>query len=106
MKIGILGVGHLARAAALGLADPPAALEPVNAEWVRRALRLEVAERMDATGQVLAEVPEDEAAEVLDRLAAAGIESLAICFLNAYRNGVNEARLREFTAMLEKSLLR
>ncbi len=65
---------------------------------VRRALRLEVAERMDATGQVLAAVPEEEAESVLETFAAAGVESVAVCFLNAYRNGVNEARLREMIA--------
>lgn len=42
----------MARGAALGLADPPAALEPVNAEWVRRALRLSARDYLAAVNQL------------------------------------------------------
>jgi N-methylhydantoinase A len=62
---------------------------------VPRRLRFTVPERIGVKGDVL--VPLDEGA--LDaagaRLAAAGIESVAICFLHAYANPAHEQRARE-----------
>jgi len=62
---------------------------------VPRQWRFEVDERVDAAGNV--ERPLDEAAAIatIERLLAEGIEAIAICLLNAYANGVHEARLRE-----------
>jgi N-methylhydantoinase A len=65
---------------------------------VPRALRREVAERISASGAVL--IPLDgEAVEREGRvLLEAGVEAIAVAFLNAHRNGVHEeeavARLR------------
>jgi N-methylhydantoinase A len=63
---------------------------------VKRSLRFEVAERIDAAGTVL--VPLEEAA--LERLAVAlerqGIEALAISFINAYRNPAHEEEAARF----------
>src|SRR5262244_3067323 len=51
---------------------------------VERRLRMEVAERITARGDV--EIPLDpaEVERVLDRLLGHGIEALAVCLLNAY----------------------
>jgi len=62
---------------------------------IPRELRLEVAERMDADGEVV--VPLDEAAlgEAVARLAAAGCVSLVIHFLHSYINPAHERRALE-----------
>lgn len=59
---------------------------------VARRHRREVAERITADGTVL--VPLDEAGLIAaaEDLVAAGITSLAVCFLNSYRNPVHERR--------------
>ncbi|MGU3495055.1 hydantoinase/oxoprolinase family protein [Xanthobacteraceae bacterium A53D] len=62
------------------------------APLVARRHRKEVAERITADGTVL--VPLDEAGLIAaaEELVAAGITSLALCFLNSYRNPVHERR--------------
>ena len=57
---------------------------------VPRDLRLEIGERVDASGTVLETL---DAAEVLaqaDALIARGVNSIAVVFLHAYANAVNE----------------
>ncbi len=65
---------------------------------IPRDLRLEVPERMDASGAVL--VPLDEAAvrAAVARLLEAGCESLCIHFLHAYANPGHERRAAEIAA--------
>jgi len=67
---------------------------------VRRSLRKEVRERMDAQGRV--EVPLDIAGAVAAaaELKAAGVTSIAIVFLHAYANAAHERAARD--AILEK----
>jgi N-methylhydantoinase A len=55
-------------------------------------LRLEVAERIDAEGAIVTPLDEAQVAHVAEQLAAAGVESLAIVFLFAFRNPVHEER--------------
>ena len=62
---------------------------------VPRALRMEVDERIMANGKVLKNVDKNEAIEVLNKLKATGIESLAVCFINSYENPVNEKAIKE-----------
>lgn len=59
---------------------------------VARRYRKEVAERIAADGSVL--VPLDEAGVLAaaEELVSAGITSLAVCFLNSYRNPAHEQR--------------
>jgi N-methylhydantoinase A len=75
---------------------------------VPRRFRLEVRERIDHTGRVLEDVDLEEARHALQRLADAGIESLAICLLNAYANADHERQLgalaREVCPQWEVSL--
>lgn len=67
---------------------------------IPRNLRLEVAERMEASGAV--RVPLDEAAvrRAVQSLLAAGCESLVIHFLHAYANPAHERRAAEIAAEL------
>ena len=67
---------------------------------IPRNLRLEVAERMEASGSV--RVPLDEAAfrRAVQSLLAAGCESLVIHFLHSYANPVHERRAAEIAAEL------
>jgi N-methylhydantoinase A len=67
---------------------------------VPRELRREVAERMDARGQIV--TPLDEAAVVreVQALIAEGCESLVIHFLHAYANPAHEARAGEIARAL------
>lgn len=57
---------------------------------VRRQLRREINERMDARGNVLQAIDQDEVARVGCELVALGVESVAICFINSYRNPAHE----------------
>ena len=57
---------------------------------VRRQLRREIHERMDARGNVLQAIDQDEVAQVGRELVALGVESVAICFINSYRNPEHE----------------
>jgi len=66
---------------------------------VERHLRLGVRERLDARGNELQALNMASLDAAIDELAAARIESVAVCFLHSYRNAVHEqmagARLRE-----------
>jgi N-methylhydantoinase A len=57
---------------------------------VQRRNRLEVTERLAANGDVLTPVEEREIADKVRQLKAAGVESIAICFLHSYRNSAHE----------------
>ncbi len=65
---------------------------------VPRRLRLEVAERMGPRGEVRRPLDEASAREAAARLAAAGVESVAIALLHAYANPAHEKRIAEIVA--------
>lgn len=56
---------------------------------------IEVIERLDQKGKILTELDTHHAQQQLDALKAAGIESLAICLLHAWKNPVHENLLAE-----------
>jgi N-methylhydantoinase A len=62
---------------------------------VPRNLRLEVSERMEATGQVRHPLDEDEFRLAVRNLIDAGCEGLVIHFLHAYKNPAHEIRAAE-----------
>src|SRR4051812_49201252 len=67
-----------------------------NAEpYIRRRDRLEVTERVDHRGQVITTLDEDEAREVARILARREVETVAVCFVNAYANGEHEQRMAD-----------
>ncbi len=65
--------------------DKPAPLVP-------RRLRREVTERIAADGSVVQPLDEAELCAVGADLLAAGVESIAICFINSFRNPDHERR--------------
>jgi N-methylhydantoinase A len=61
---------------------------------VPRRLRLEVGERIASDGRVIQALDLEEARAALRELRAASVESLAVCFINSYRNAVHERQLK------------
>jgi N-methylhydantoinase A len=66
-----------------------------------RRLRLEVAERMDARGNVVRPLDRDSVRAAGESLANAGVEAVAICFLHSYANPAHE---KAAEAILRESL--
>jgi N-methylhydantoinase A len=56
---------------------------------------LEVDERIDKTGAVVTPLDEASVAAAADRLMEAGIITIAVCLIHAYRNAAHERRVRE-----------
>jgi N-methylhydantoinase A len=65
---------------------------------VPRRLRFPIRERIDARGRVLVPLDEAEVSSLADRLAAEGIESVAIGFLHSFTNPAHEHRAGELVA--------
>ena len=64
-------------------------------EVITRELRLEVPERMDAGGEVVAPLDEKALDEAVRHLRTAGCEALVIHFLHSYINPAHELRAAE-----------
>ena len=62
---------------------------------VPRDLRVEVDERLYASGEVLKPLDEPSALDAIAALKGAGVESIAVCLLHAYANAAHEQRLGE-----------
>jgi N-methylhydantoinase A len=62
---------------------------------VPRNLCFEVAERLDTRGAVLQPLDESDVQRTADALRQAGVASVAVCFLHAYRNSAHEQRTGE-----------
>ncbi len=62
---------------------------------VPRRWRVEVDERVDRDGRVVKPLDLAGARREIARLAAEGVEAVAVTFLHAYRNPVHERRVRE-----------
>jgi N-methylhydantoinase A len=62
---------------------------------VPRDLRLEVDERLYATGEVLKPLDETSATEAIGALKAKGVESVAVCLLHSYSNAEHERHVGE-----------
>ena len=65
---------------------------------IERNLRLEVSERIEASGRVRVPLDEDEMRAAVRRLLQAGCESLVIHFIHAYANPAHERRAAEIAA--------
>ncbi|MEJ9280753.1 hydantoinase/oxoprolinase family protein [Ureibacillus thermosphaericus] len=63
--------------------------------YIKRRDRFEVTERTDYKGNVLIPVDENEVRELARKLKKRETESVAVCFINSYVNGENEARVKE-----------
>jgi N-methylhydantoinase A len=64
-------------------------LEPPR-PLVRRPLRREVSERIDAEGRIVLPLDETELRRVGAELVADGVEAIAVCLMHAYRNPEHE----------------
>src|SRR5262245_29912797 len=62
---------------------------------VPRRHRFEIIERIAADGSVVEPLNEASVITAGERLAAAGIEAVAICLINSYRNAAHEQRAEE-----------
>ena len=67
---------------------------------IPRDLRLEVSERVEASGAVRMPLDEDEMRAAVQQLLDAGCESLVIHFLHSYANPAHERRAAEIAAEL------
>ena len=61
---------------------------------VERYLRTELGERINAKGQILEPLKEEEVGRALDMFRREGIEVLAVCLLNSYANPTHEQRVK------------
>ncbi|MFK8253220.1 hydantoinase/oxoprolinase family protein [Ancylobacter terrae] len=59
---------------------------------VPRRWRLEVTERIGARGEIVTPLAEEDVRQAGAELVAAGVESVAVCFLNSYLNPTHEER--------------
>ena len=62
---------------------------------VPRRLRREITERIAADGSMIEPLDEDELIRVGGELVAQGVQSIAICFINSFRNSDHERRAEE-----------
>ncbi|WP_099363660.1 hydantoinase/oxoprolinase family protein [Fredinandcohnia onubensis] len=57
---------------------------------VRRQFRVEIDERIDATGEIVKEIDKESVFEAIDKLVNNGVESVGICLINSYINPIHE----------------
>lgn len=62
---------------------------------IPRQFRLEVRERIAADGSVLEPLNEEDVLRAVHEMSAAGIRSIAVAFLHAYKNPTHETRTEE-----------
>ncbi len=62
---------------------------------IPRDRTFEIDERIDARGEVVVDPSTDALAALSDELRAANVDSVAICLLNSYVNGVNERKVAD-----------
>jgi N-methylhydantoinase A len=75
----------------VSVADKPSPIVP-------RRLIGEIDERVDAKGQVVVDLDEDGAREVIRRLVGTGVRSIGVCLLWSFQNPAHEQRLKEIIA--------
>lgn len=71
------------------------AYKDVAPPYIRRRDRIEVSERTDYAGKILTTLDEAEARRAAGILRRKGVETIAVCFINAHANPANERRMRE-----------
>jgi N-methylhydantoinase A len=89
----VLELGRRTRPHAYGLSGT---FEPL----IPREHRFEVRERVDAHGQVIEPLDENEVRTAVAKLVAAGVESLVIHFMHSYANPAHEERCLEIVRPL------
>ncbi len=61
--------------------------------YVPRHLTFEVTERLNAAGEALTPFDDAQARQVVERVAAAAVEAVAVCFIHSWANPDHEARM-------------
>ncbi|PAQ13846.1 hydantoinase [Bacillaceae bacterium SAOS 7] len=89
---GFRDVPEIRRGTKLDLWD---AYNDVADPYIKRRDRFELAERVDYSGEMMQEIDEQEVRTLAQKLKRRGVQSIAICFMNAYVNGANELRAKE-----------
>ncbi|HEX9921822.1 MAG TPA: hydantoinase/oxoprolinase family protein [Anaerolineae bacterium] len=87
----VLEIARIERPAA-GLYD---IFVDLPAPLVPRYLRVEVDERVGASGEIVRPLDEASARQAITYLKTQGVEAIAICLIFGFRNPVHEQRLRE-----------
>ncbi|MBB3594908.1 N-methylhydantoinase A [Rhizobium sp. BK529] len=72
----------------------------VPRQWV-----IPITERLDARGEVLTALAEDEVRAAAARMVQGGIRAVAICFLHSYQNPMHEDRVRAIIEDMAPGLL-
>ncbi|MFH8462490.1 hydantoinase/oxoprolinase family protein [Streptomyces sp. NPDC017991] len=85
---------RIARSARTDERDPHKMAAPPDI--VERRRIIEVAERVDAHGTVLAPLTDDAIATAVDAVLAAGAEAIAVCLLWSFRNPAHEKAIGEY----------
>ncbi|MFC4278291.1 hydantoinase/oxoprolinase family protein [Achromobacter aloeverae] len=67
---------------------------------VPRYMRMEVDERLHASGAVVTPLDEDSVRRAIQALKDEGCESLAVCLLHAYRNPAHERRIADIARQM------
>src|SRR5688572_9422049 len=65
---------------------------------IERRLRFEVTERCDAAGNVLEPLAVDELDAIAAAIESQGVQAVAVCFINAHVNPVNEQAAARYLA--------
>lgn len=71
---------------------------------VMRRYRYEVNERIDSEGNIIAELDEAQAKEIVKEIIQAGIKSVAIGFINSYTNGINEEKMEKIIKEIDPEI--
>lgn len=61
-----------------------------------RYLRFTVDERIDAEGKILRELKEKDLLPIIKKIREEGVEAVAICFMNSYKNNIHEKKAVRF----------
>lgn len=69
-----------------------------------RYLRFGIEERTAASGRVVRPLNREQVAQLIRRLAARGVEALAVCFLHSYRNPNHELEVKAIAAEVAPGL--
>ncbi len=97
-RLGVLvtrGFADILEIARLQMPDPFNFYTKKPVPLVRKQYVAEVSERILGTGEVLTPLPEAEVKEAADRLVTKGVEAIALCFINAYKNPSHEVAAAE-----------
>lgn len=71
------------------------AYKDVAPPYIKRRDRFEIAERTDYAGNIITPVNKDEVRLLAEKLKKRGVESIALCFINAYVNDFNEQTVKD-----------